>query len=157
MDWSPRAAGRWCYGDEEHRCELYRLLLDVGQAIDVTTYVGVDELALWADELSVSRDARAARSARRAGRELGPVSEGLSRSQRSVIAPVMSSIAQDGCVMVGGSALVVPGVSERPTEDPDAFSASCDDEPAVANACSATSSGTSIWSRCVVRAPCSHS
>jgi len=58
LDWSPRAAGRWCYGDEDHRRELYRLLLDVGEAIDVMTYVDVDELASWADELLVSRDAR---------------------------------------------------------------------------------------------------
>lgn len=34
--------------------------------------------------------------------------------------------------MAGGSALIVSGVSERPTEDLDAFSASCDDVTAVA-------------------------
>lgn len=58
LDWSPRAAGRWDYGDEQHRRELYRLLIDVGEAIDVMTYVDVDELATWSNELLVSRHAR---------------------------------------------------------------------------------------------------
>lgn len=58
LDWSPRAADRWRYGDEDHRRELYRLLVDVGEAVDVMTYVDVDELASWSDELLVSRDAR---------------------------------------------------------------------------------------------------
>lgn len=66
------------------------------------------------------------------GRTCGPVSEVLSRSQRRIIASVMSSIEQDGFVMAGGSALIELGVSERPTEDLDAFSASCDDVAAVA-------------------------
>jgi predicted nucleotidyltransferase component of viral defense system len=65
-------------------------------------------------------------------RTCGPVSEVLSRSQRRIIASVMSSIEQDGFVMAGGSALIESGVSERPTEDLDAFSASCDDVDAVA-------------------------
>jgi len=66
------------------------------------------------------------------GRERGPVSEGLTRSQRRIIASVMAAIEQDGFVIAGGSALVVAGVSDRPTEDLDAFSASCNDVAAVA-------------------------
>lgn len=58
LDWSPRVAEAWDYGDEVHRRELYRLLIDVGGAIDVIMFVDVDELAAWSDELLVSRDAR---------------------------------------------------------------------------------------------------
>ncbi len=58
LDWSPRVASRWVYGDVEHRRELYRLLIDTGEAIDVMTYVDVDELAAWAPELRVSRVSR---------------------------------------------------------------------------------------------------
>lgn len=58
LDWSPREAGHWSYNDEVHRRELYRLLIDVGQAVDVMTYVDINELTAWADELLVSRDAR---------------------------------------------------------------------------------------------------
>lgn len=58
LDWSPRAAGHWNYHDEQHRRELYRLVIDVGEAIDVMTYLDVDELASWSNELLVSRDAR---------------------------------------------------------------------------------------------------
>lgn len=58
LDWSPRATVGWNYHDEEHRREMYRLLIDVGEALDVMTYVDVDELASWSDELLVSRAAR---------------------------------------------------------------------------------------------------
>lgn len=58
LDWSPRHAAGWHYADETHRRELYRLLMDVGDAIDIITYVEVDELAAWADGLLVSRAAR---------------------------------------------------------------------------------------------------
>lgn len=65
-------------------------------------------------------------------RERPLVSEGLSRSQCRIIAAVMSSIEQDGFVIAAGSALVLSGVSERPTEDLDAFAATCDNVSAVA-------------------------
>lgn len=44
----------------------------------------------------------------------------------------MSAIEQDGFVMAGGAALIVSAVSERPTKDLDAFSASCTDVAVVA-------------------------
>lgn len=58
LDWSPRAAGSWDYNDEDHRRELYRIMIDAGDALDVITYTDPDELAQWADELLVSRAAR---------------------------------------------------------------------------------------------------
>lgn len=58
LDWSPRIAGAWNYGNEDHRRELYRIMLDVGDAVDVITYTDPDELVAWADELLVSRAAR---------------------------------------------------------------------------------------------------
>ncbi len=58
LDWSPRRALRWHYDDEAHRRELYRIVLDVGDALDVMTYVDVDELAAWSNELLVSSDTR---------------------------------------------------------------------------------------------------
>ncbi|CAN5820081.1 hypothetical protein BH24ACT5_BH24ACT5_12060 [soil metagenome] len=60
LDWSPRIAGPWRYDDEAHRRDLYRLLLDVGDAVDVMTYIDVDELAAWSGDLLVASDARAA-------------------------------------------------------------------------------------------------
>ncbi len=45
----------------------------------------------------------------------------------------MASIADDGFVIAGGAALVFAGISERPTQGLDAFSASCDDVEAVAH------------------------
>lgn len=59
------------------------------------------------------------------------MSEGLSRSQRRIISSVMDAIASDGFVIAGGVALVLSGVSDRPTEDLDAFSTSCDDVSVV--------------------------
>lgn len=53
--------------------------------------------------------------------------EALNRSQRRIVADVMSVVASDGFVMAGGVALIVAGVSTRPTHDLDAFSATCDD------------------------------
>lgn len=58
LDWSPRIAGVWNYDDEGHRRELYRIMLDVGDAVDVITYTDPDELVAWSDELLVSRAAR---------------------------------------------------------------------------------------------------
>ncbi len=55
------------------------------------------------------------------------MSESLSRSQRRIISSVMDVIAPDGFVIAGGVALVLSGVSNRPTEDLGAFSSSCDD------------------------------
>ncbi len=58
LDWSPRRAHRWRYSDFDHRRELYRLILDTGDAIDVMTYLDVDELLDWADDLPVARATR---------------------------------------------------------------------------------------------------
>ena len=60
LDWSPRSASTWRYHDVDHRREIYRLVLDVGEAIDVMTYLDVDELIEWADELPVARAVRPA-------------------------------------------------------------------------------------------------
>lgn len=59
--------------------------------------------------------------------------EALSRSQRRIVADVMSVVASDGFVIAGGMALIVAGVSSRPTHDLDAFSATCDDVAKVAD------------------------
>ena len=45
----------------------------------------------------------------------------------------MSVVASDGFVIAGGVALIVAGVSSRPTHDLDAFSATCDDVAKVAD------------------------
>ncbi len=45
----------------------------------------------------------------------------------------MSFVAPDGFVIAGGVALLMSGVTERPTEDLDVFSASCHDVAAVAD------------------------
>lgn len=58
LDWSPRIAGNWNYANDDHRRELYRILIDVGDAIDVITYTDPDELVAWSDGLLVSRAAR---------------------------------------------------------------------------------------------------
>ncbi|CAN5820060.1 hypothetical protein BH24ACT5_BH24ACT5_12050 [soil metagenome] len=58
--------------------------------------------------------------------------DALSRPQRHLIGAVMSSIQDDGFVIAGGAALVLAGVSVRPTEDLDAFSSACEDVGAVA-------------------------
>ena len=58
LDWSPRIAGAWNYGDEDHRRELYKIMVDVGDAVDVMTYIDPDELVAWSGELLVSRAAR---------------------------------------------------------------------------------------------------
>ncbi len=55
------------------------------------------------------------------------MSDALSRAQRRIISAVMASIERDGFVIAGGAALLAAGVSDRPTEDLDAFSASCRD------------------------------
>jgi hypothetical protein len=61
------------------------------------------------------------------------VPEALSRSQRRIVADVMSVVASDGFVIAGGVALIAAGVSSRPTHDLDAFSATCDDMARVAD------------------------
>lgn len=45
----------------------------------------------------------------------------------------MSVVESDGFVIAGGVALIVAGVSSRPTHDLDAFSATCDDVAKVAD------------------------
>ncbi len=57
LDWSPRRAGRWNYHDPTHRRELYRLIIDVGNALDVMTYLDPDELMEWAPSMLVSQAA----------------------------------------------------------------------------------------------------
>lgn len=67
------------------------------------------------------------------GQKYRAVSEVLTRPQRRIIAAVMSSIDSEGFVIAGGAALLIAGVSDRPTRDLDAFSASCADVAAVAH------------------------
>ena len=65
------------------------------------------------------------------------MSDPLTRAQKRIIAAVMSTIADDGFAIAGGAALISAGISERPTRDLDAFSASCGDVGNVAQRLSA--------------------
>ncbi|HWL42251.1 MAG TPA: helix-turn-helix transcriptional regulator [Ilumatobacter sp.] len=60
LDWSPRESAGWVYGDEVHRRELYRIVLDVGDALDVRVFVDPDELVAWHTDLLVARAVRPA-------------------------------------------------------------------------------------------------
>lgn len=60
LDWSPRQASGWDYADEVHRRELYRIVLDVGDALDIQAFIEPDELVQWSSELDVSRRMRPA-------------------------------------------------------------------------------------------------
>ena len=55
LDWSPRQASGWDYVDEVHRREIYRVVLDVGDAVDIQVFIDPDELLQWSDQLDVSR------------------------------------------------------------------------------------------------------
>ena len=55
------------------------------------------------------------------------MAESFSRAQRQIIATVMESAREEGFVIAGGAAMLVSGFSHRPTEDLDAFSATCTD------------------------------
>ena len=60
LDWSPRQASGWDYADEVHRRELYRIVLDVGDALDIQVFIEPDELVQWSNELDVARRMRPA-------------------------------------------------------------------------------------------------
>jgi hypothetical protein len=53
------------------------------------------------------------------------VPEALSRSQRRIVADVISVVESDGFVIAGGVAMIAAGVSSRPTLGLDAFSPTC--------------------------------
>ena len=60
LDWSPRQASGWDFSDEVHRRELYRIVLDVGDALDIQVFIEPDELVQWSTELDVARRVRPA-------------------------------------------------------------------------------------------------
>jgi transcriptional regulator with XRE-family HTH domain len=60
LDWSPRQASGWDYADEVHRRELYRIVLDVGDALDIRVFIEPKELVQWSSELDVARRVRPA-------------------------------------------------------------------------------------------------
>ncbi len=60
LDWSPRQASGWDYADEVHRRELYRIVLDVGDALDIQVFIEPSELVQWSSELGVARRLRPA-------------------------------------------------------------------------------------------------
>ena len=60
LDWSPRQASGWDFSDEVHRRELYRIVLDVGDALDIQVFIEPDELVQWSAELDVARRVRPA-------------------------------------------------------------------------------------------------
>ena len=43
-----------------HRRELYRIVLDVGDALDIQVFIEPDELVQWSTELDVARRVRPA-------------------------------------------------------------------------------------------------
>lgn len=53
--------------------------------------------------------------------------DGLSRSQRRIVADAMTVVQPDGFVIAGGIALIVAGISIRPTHALHATSPTCDD------------------------------
>lgn len=61
------------------------------------------------------------------------MAEALSRSQRRIVADVMSVVEPDGFVIAGGVALIAAGVSSRPTHALDVISPTCDDIGPVAD------------------------
>ena len=60
LDWSPRQASGWDFSDEMHRRELYRIVLDVGDALDIQVFIEPYELVQWSAELDVARRVRPA-------------------------------------------------------------------------------------------------
>ena len=60
LDWSPRQVSGWDYTDEVHRRELYRIVLDVGDALDIQVFIDPSELVRWSNELGVARRVRPA-------------------------------------------------------------------------------------------------
>lgn len=55
LDWSPRMASGWDYADEVHRREIYRIVFDVGDALDIQVFTDPDELLQWSCDLDVAR------------------------------------------------------------------------------------------------------
>ena len=55
LDWSPRMASGWDYNDEVHRREIYRIVVDVGDALDIQVFIDPDELLRWSADLHVAR------------------------------------------------------------------------------------------------------
>ncbi len=60
LDWSPRQTSGWDFTDELHRRELYRIVLDVGDALDIQVFIEPSELVQWSSELGVARRLRPA-------------------------------------------------------------------------------------------------
>ena len=60
LDWSPRQMSGWNFADEVHRREIYRIVLDVGDALDIQVFIDPGELVQWVPELDVSRRVRPA-------------------------------------------------------------------------------------------------
>lgn len=60
LDWSPRQASGWDYADEVHRREIYRIVVDVGDALDIQVFTDPVELVEWSGELDVARRVRPA-------------------------------------------------------------------------------------------------
>ncbi len=55
LDWSPRMLSGWDYSDEVHRREIYRIVVDVGDALDMQVFIDPDELMQWSADLNVAR------------------------------------------------------------------------------------------------------
>jgi hypothetical protein len=55
LDWSPRMMSGWDYTDEVHRREIYRIVVDVGDALDIQVFIDPDELMQWSGDLNVAR------------------------------------------------------------------------------------------------------
>ncbi|TFH14762.1 MAG: XRE family transcriptional regulator [Acidimicrobiales bacterium] len=55
LDWSPRMSSGWDYADEVHRREIYRIVVDVGDALDIEVFTDPDELLEWSLDLNVAR------------------------------------------------------------------------------------------------------
>jgi DNA-binding XRE family transcriptional regulator len=55
LDWSPRMLTGWDYADEVHRREIYRIVVDVGDALDIQVFIDPDELMHWSADLDVAR------------------------------------------------------------------------------------------------------
>lgn len=58
LDWSPRQVSGWDYADEVHRREIYRIVIDIGDALDIQVFTDPAELLCWSNELDVARRVR---------------------------------------------------------------------------------------------------
>lgn len=60
LDWSPRMLSGWDHADEVHRREIYGIVMDVGDALDMQMIIDPDEVMKWSGDLDVARRVRPA-------------------------------------------------------------------------------------------------